>query len=200
MQTILRRDRDGWAAASGEPGGGNPQTHRDNHTGRERKGPTDDETGKSQREFPGGSGGHKQEGKGQVAHRPSVELVDWADVVAVGERWAVGQRTILSIEKRRKGGARRQPLARMCVCVSRRTSARAKSPFCLAFKAQLCLCIEFFLLSHCHAQPANVAAVPRLRRAATHADGNQFNEFRHNLATGEWVVFSSSRRGRPQQV
>ena len=37
---------------------------------------------------------------------------------------------------------------------------------------------------------------PRLRRyaAASHA-GDQFNEFRHNLATGEWVVFSSGRRG-----
>mgnify|MGYP006133141167 CR=1 FL=1 len=42
---------------------------------------------------------------------------------------------------------------------------------------------------------------PRLRRyaAASHT-GDQFNEFRHNLATGEWVVFSSGRRGRPQQM
>ena len=30
--------------------------------------------------------------------------------------------------------------------------------------------------------------------------GRVVNEFRHNLVTDDWVVFSSARRGRPRQV
>lgn len=37
-------------------------------------------------------------------------------------------------------------------------------------------------------------------RQRSHSTAESVNEFRHNLATDEWVVFSAARRGRPKQT